>query len=298
MNIDNLKTFCAVAKVKSFSKATDEVYLTQSAISRQIAQLEQDLNTKLFIRKRDGIALTKQGDLLLERAKRIIADVETMKNVVSSAETEISGSLKVTMTVGTASMWMPFFVKDFGDKYPDIKLTIVADDEELDLSVREADVAIRPYIPNRPDLEQRLLQSFSMKLYASPEYLEEFGVPKKPEDLKSHRLLTFGDSKLTPYSEINWLLKLGLDKGEMHAPFVSVNSGSALFEMAEQGAGVASLSREYLQLKANRLVNILPDVEGTKVDMYYVYPKELESFKHITVLGDYLCEKLREKGIA
>ena len=190
MNIDNLKTFCAVAKVKSFSKASDEVYLTQSAISRQIAQLEQDLRTKLFIRKRDGITLTKQGELLLDRAKRIIADVETMRNVVSAAETEVSGALKVTMTVGTASMWMPFFAKSFGDRYPDIKLSIIADDEELDLSIREADVAIRPYISNRPDLEQKYLQSFSMKLYASPEYLEEHGVPKVPEDLKTHRFFS------------------------------------------------------------------------------------------------------------
>ena len=297
MNIDNLKTFCAVAKVKSFSKASDEVYLTQSAISRQIAQLEQDLRTKLFIRKRDGITLTKQGELLLDRAKRIIADVETMRNVVSAAETEVSGALKVTMTVGTASMWMPFFAKSFGDRYPDIKLSIIADDEELDLSIREADVAIRPYISNRPDLEQKYLQSFSMKLYASPEYLEEHGVPKVPEDLKTHRFLAFGSPKLTPYSDMNWFLKLGLPKGEMHTPHILVNAGAALFEMAEQGVGIASLSQEYLQLKSNKLVNILPDVEGTKVDMYYVYPKELEPFKHITVLGDYLCEKLREKGI-
>lgn len=298
MNIDNLKTFCAVAKVRSFSRASDEVFLTQSAISRQIAQLEQDLNTKLFIRRRDGITLTKQGELLLDRAKKIIADVETMRNVVSSAETEISGSLKVTMTVGTASMWMPFFVKDFGDKYPDINLSIVADDEELDLRVREADVAVRPYIPNRPDLVQKYLQAFTMRLYASPEYLEEYGIPKTPEDLKKHKLLSFGDTRLTPYSEVNWSLKLGLEKGEMHRPYVSVNSGSALFEMAEQGVGIASLSQEFLYLKPNRLVNVLPDIEGAKVDIYYVYPKELESFRHITVLGEYLEERLREKGIA
>lgn len=287
MDVNQLKTFCSVAKLRSFSKASNEVHLTQSAISRQVAQLEEDLGVRLFIRKRDGIVLTQQGELLLDRARKIVADVETLRNVVAATDMNVKGSLKVSMTVGLASMWVPFFLKKFGEQYPDVSLEILANDEDVILESREADVAIRPLMKGRPDLEQKYLQTFNMKLYASPEYLEKFGIPKTVEDLKNHRLLDYGRGP-TPYDEMSWHMKLGLDYGEAHKPYISVNSGSSLFELAEQGLGITALAEEFIAVKPNSLVNVLPEVKGTDVDIFYIYPKELAQFKHITILGDYL----------
>src|SRR5262249_39585457 len=156
-----------------------------------------------------------------------------------------------------------------------------ANDEELDLSLNKSDVAIRPYIPHQPEYIQRYLTTFNLRIYASPEYLKKFGEPKTPEDLDHHRLLVFGSDTAHPYGNINWLLHLGTRNDEPRVPYLRINLGPGLQQMAEAGLGIVALSQEYPAIHTSNLVNILPDIQGPSVDIYYVYPKSLSHFRRV-----------------
>jgi len=176
-----------------------------------------------------------------------------------------------------------------------MKLTILGNDQELDLAIRQADVAIRPAMLHQPDLVQQYLMTWHLKLYASKSYLEQFGVPEKIEDLNDHQLLTFAEDTTSPYGNINWLLRLGAQLNQQRTPYLSINSTQGLQQAAEAGLGIAAISIEYPGLKNSKLIQVLPQVEGPEIDIYYVYPGQLKHSKRVTVLGDYLADVLKQQ---
>src|SRR5690606_12613720 len=160
----------AVADAGSFTHAGHELGLSQSAVSRQIGALEGELRVPLFHRHARGLILTEQGELLYRTAHDVF-------NKLASAKTRLMDSKD-----------KPF--------------------RELDLSMREADVAIRLRRPVQPDLIQRKLFTVHNHVYASPEYLKAYGTPKTPEDLDHHKILTFGPPPAY-LKDVNWLETYG-----------------------------------------------------------------------------------------
>src|SRR5208282_376611 len=131
------------------------------------------------------------------------------------------GPLKVTTTVAFGSAWLTPRMREFLDLHPEIEVTVVVDDNELDLSMREADVAIRMSPPRQPDLVQRHLMTVRYHIYASSEYLKRFGTPQKPEDLDKHRIVIFGEEVRPPVRAINWLWEAGARPGYDRRPIFS-----------------------------------------------------------------------------
>src|SRR4029077_903884 len=115
------------------------------------------------------------------------------------------GPLKVTTTVSFGSAWLTPRIREFLDLSPEIQVSLVVDDSELDLSMREADVAIRMSPPRQPDLVQRHLMTVRYRIYASTDYVKRFGTPHKPEDLDKHRLIVYGEDGRPPVRNVNWL---------------------------------------------------------------------------------------------
>ncbi|AIL12846.1 hypothetical protein IM40_03900 [Candidatus Paracaedimonas acanthamoebae] len=187
-------------------------------------------------------------------------------------------------------------MKGFLKKYPNMKISIVGTDESLDLQAREADVAIRPFVPKNPELVHLYLLSYPLGLYASKEYLAEYGIPRKPEDLDNHRLLAFSKDKKITFGNVDWHLNLGCKPGQTRMPFIQVNSALGLTKLAQDGMGIVSLSKYHEVLKGSKLIEILPNIEGPIIDIHYVYPKKLENQKRITALGEYLVEALEKES--
>lgn len=290
---EKLKTFHSVAKFSSFTQTGEFLNLSQSSISRQIQDLEYQLKHKLFIRHPTNLILTEEGKILHKAVEKMMANLETAYTLIEEEGKESQGLLRVTTTSALATLWLSRFTPGFLKKYPKMRLTIIGNDQELDLMVRQADVAIRPYIESHPDLKQILLTTFHLGLYASPQYLKEFGTPLKPEDLDHHRLLVFGDYSAHPYGNINWVLKVGSSPHKERIPYMCINSSQGLMWSAEAGLGIAGLSQEYAGENTN-LVRVLPDVVDTPtIDLYYVYHSHFSNSKRITTLCDYLIEKLR-----
>ncbi|MBA3814662.1 MAG: LysR family transcriptional regulator [Alphaproteobacteria bacterium] len=289
---DKLRVFYHVAKAKSFNRAAHNLNISQSALSRSIQLLEHLLKVQLFNRVPRGLVLTKQGEILFEKAKEMFVSLEDAKSAIQAETKEPKGSLKVASTVALASLWLVEILPGFLKLYPEIEFDIIGHDENLDVKAREADVAIRPFIEGQPDLIQQYLFSCFLQLYASPQYIKKFGCPSTVHDLDNHRIITFGESTIRPYGDIDWPLRIGVKANHMRKPYISINSSKGACRLAELGLGIVALSKEFPGIEKLNLINILPDIKGPVVDLYYVYPAALKSSKRVQEFGKFLSDTI------
>ena len=298
MDWDKLRVFHAVAEAGSFTHAGEVLNLSQSAVSRQISALEESLNLPLFHRHARGLILTEQGELLYRTARDVFSKLAMTEALLTESRERAQGPLKITTTVAFGSLWLTPRIKDFLDAFPDIQVTMVLFDGELDLAMREADVAIRMMPPRQPDLVQRHLLSMNYRIFAAPAYIEAHGEPKTPEDLDAHRIIVYGDDARVPapVTNVNWLLDAGASPDRPRRPVLEVNNIYGIYRAVKSGLGIAALP-EYLCNEADNLVPILPEMKGPKFDAYFVYPEELRHSRRITVFRDYLLSKISESAM-
>ncbi len=293
MDWDKLRVFHAVAEAGSFTHAGEALNLSQSAVSRQISALEESLSVPLFHRHARGLILTEQGDLLYRTAREVFAKLAMTEAMLSESKDRPKGPLKVTTTVAFGSAWLTPRIREFLDLYPEIQVTVVVDDTELDLSMREADVAIRMTPPRQPDLVQRHLMTVRYHAYASPEYLKKHGTPQRPEDLDKHRIVIYGTDARPPIRNASWLLEAGARPGLERHPILAINNLYAIVRALEGGLGIASLP-SFMEAETNGLVRVLPDLLGGEFEAFFVYPEELRTSKRIAVFRDFLLRKVAE----
>ncbi|MSO90366.1 MAG: LysR family transcriptional regulator [Acetobacteraceae bacterium] len=292
MDWDKLRVFHAVAEAGSFTHAGETLNLSQSAISRQISALEENLSVPLFHRHARGLILTEQGETLNRTVREVFAKLAMTEALLTESKEKPAGRLKVTTTVGFGSSWLAPRLQGFLDAYPDISVTLLLDDMELDLAMREADVAIRFNLPRQPDLVQRHLMTMHLSICASAEYLKKYGVPQRVEDLDAHRLILFG-SHHPPVEDINWLAEAGRRPRSPRRALLEVNSILAMQMVIRSGLGIGALP-DYLVEENDGLVRLLPDVKVPKVDVYFVYSDELRNSKRVAVFRDFLLARLAE----
>ncbi len=293
MDWDKLRVFHAVAEAGSFTHAGEALNLSQSAVSRQISALEESLSVPLFHRHARGLILTEQGELLFRTAREVFAKLAMSESLISESKDRPKGPLKITTTVAFGSIWLTPRIREFLDLYPEIQVSLVVDDSELDLSMREADVAIRMSPPRQPDLIQRHLVSVQVHIYGSPEYLKKYGMPQRAEDLDDHRLIVYGEDVRPPTPGVNWLIDTGAKPGRDRRPILAVNNTYGMLRAVKSGLGLASLP-DFVAAENNSLVRVLPELSGPPNEAYFVYPEELRSSKRISVFRDFLLRKVAE----
>lgn len=293
MDWDKLRVFHAVAEAGSFTHAGEALNLSQSAVSRQISALEESLNVPLFHRHARGLILTEQGELLYRTARDVFAKLSMTEAMLVESKEHPKGPLKVTTTVAFGSTWLTPRIREFLTIYPDIYLTLLVDDSELDLGMREADIAIRMASPRQPDLIQRHLMGIRFHLYAHRSYLEQRGVPRTPQDLDRHDLIAFPGDVRAPIPNINWLLEIGESAQGARKSILRINNMYAIFRAVESGLGIAALPDYMIDGQAD-ILRLLPELDGPKVDAYFVYAEELRHSKRIAVFRDFLVRKVAE----
>lgn len=293
MDWDKLRVFHAVAEAGSFTHAGDTLNLSQSAVSRQISALEDALQVPLFHRHARGLILTEQGDALNRTVREVFAKLAMTEALLTESKEKPAGRLKVTTTSGFGTLWLAPRLGRFLEKYPDVSMTLLLDDADLDLAMREADVAIRLHAPKQPDLVQRHLMTVRWRVLASPAYLAKHGTPQKLEDLDQHKLVLFG-SRNEPVPDINWLAEAG-HQGQARRPVLEVNSLQAMRFALRSSVGIGMLP-EYMHKESHGLVQILADCDVPKFDAYFVYPEELRNSKRVAVFRDFLLSELQDKS--
>ena len=293
MDWDKLRVFHAVAEAGSFTHAGESLNLSQSAVSRQISALEESLSVPLFHRHARGLILTEQGELLFKTAREVFAKLAMAEGLISESKDRPKGPLKITTTVAFGSIWLTPRIREFLDLYPEIQLSLVVDDSELDLSMREADVAIRMSPPRQPDLIQRHLVSVQVHIYASTEYIQKYGMPQRAEELEEHRIIVYGEDARPPVPGVNWLLEVGVRSGQDRRPILTVNNTYGMLRAIMSGLGLAALP-DFVANEHSGLVRVLPEVSGPPNEAYFVYPEELRTSKRISVFRDFLLRKVAE----
>jgi DNA-binding transcriptional LysR family regulator len=292
MDWDKLRIFHAVADAGSFTHAGHELLLSQSAVSRQVSALEEDLHVTLFHRHARGLILTEQGEVLYRTAHEVFTKLNAAKTRLMDSKEKPSGALRITTTVGLGSVWLTPRMTEFMELYPDILVTLLLEDGELDLSMREADVAIRLRRPVQPDLIQRKLFTVHHHLYASVDYVKKHGIPKSIEDLDKHKIVTFGETE-GYLTNLNWLESIGRSEGSPRQPVLRVNNAYGLRRAVQAGAGIASLA-DYIVAADSNLVQIDLPLEAPQFDTYFVYPEELKETKRVTAFRDFIVGKAKE----
>ena len=291
MDWDKLKVFHAAAEAGSFTHAGEQLGLSQSAVSRQVSALEQALSVSLFHRHARGLILTEQGELLYRTAHDVFMKLEAARAQLIDSREKPHGELKVTTTVGIGVAWLTPRIGEFLDLYPDIRLTLITTDQELDLAMREADVAIRLRQPVQPDLIQRKLFSVHFHAYASPEYLKKFGTPRHHDDLDKHRILLLGGGNIPTFLQNrHWLLEVGRNGKGPRLPVLTIHNILGLLAACRRGLGIALLP-DYLVGDNGGLVQLLGESDQIALEAYFVYPEELKSVARVQVFRDFLVSK-------
>ncbi|GEQ97802.1 LysR family transcriptional regulator [Iodidimonas gelatinilytica] len=294
MDWDRLRIFHIVAEAGSFTTAAKKLHVSQSAASRQVRALEESLNVVLFNRHARGLVLTQEGEQLFRTAREVMQKLETAEQSLLEAKGAPRGTLVVTTMISFGAVWLTPHLTEFVRRYPEIDLQLNLADEDLDLAKRDADVAIRFHAPHQADLIQRPFVKINHHIYASTDYLKRKGVPKTPEDLDHHDIITYGPTPPEAIKDINWTLTLGAH-GRQRRPVLQVNNTYAVLQAIEAGIGMAAIP-DYLVSHRKGLVRLLPDIDGPAFETYFVYPQELRGSKRVGLFRDFIFEQVRKAG--
>jgi len=293
MDWDKLRVFHAVAEAGSFTHAGDTLNLSQSAVSRQISALEEALSVPLFHRHARGLILTEQGEALNRTVREVFAKLAMTEALLTESRDKAAGRLKVTTTVGFGSTWLAPRLPPFLEAHAEVTVSLLLDDGDLDLAMREADVAIRMHPPKQPDLIQRHLMEIEWIVCAAPSYIAKYGTPATVEELDAHKLVLFGDYH-APVADINWLAEAGRRPSSPRRAVLEVNNLSSMVTTIKSGIGIGALPN-WMGADLDGLVRLLPEAKRPKVDCFFVYPEELRNSKRVAVFRDFLLARLHER---
>ena len=293
MDWDKLKIFHTVAEASSFTKASTILNLSQSAISRQIQGLESDLKVQLFERHARGLVLTENGEYLYKSAHEVISKLKDVESNLSGYKNKLNGKLTVTTVVSFGTTWLTPRIKEFMDLNPEIEIELIFDDRELDLSTRQADVAIRMRRPTQLNLIQKKFVNFNYHIFGSNEYLEKNGYPKTLKDLDKHKFITYGKGAPSPVYNPDWVLKLGAKEGKKRKSVMKVNSVYGLLLAVQSGVGLAALP-DYIAYNIPNLTKILPDETGKPTETHFVYPASLKNNARLMAFRNFIFSKVSE----
>ena len=291
MDWDKLKIFHAVTQAGSFTKAAEVLNLSQSAISRQIQSLEYELKTTLYERHARGLSLTENGEVLYKTANEVISKIKDVESDLMDKKDKPSGKIVVTTVVGFGGIWLTPRIQEFMEKNPNIEVELIVTDQELDLSTREADIAIWMRQPKQLNYIQKKIIDINYHIYGSSKYLEKHGVPRTVKDLDKHKLITYGRGTPSPLSQKEWILKLGTKTKRKSV--MKVDNIYALLLAVDSGVGLAALP-DYMVTGRSGLVKVLGDTSGPKYEAHFVYPQSLKNVARVQAFRDFIFSKVNE----
>jgi len=269
--IDAMQAFVAVADLQGFAPAARKLGLSASNVTRLIAALEQRLGARLLQRTTRQVALTDAGARYLERARRILADVEEAEGSAQDERTRPGGRLVISAPIGFGRLHVSPVVTAYLKRYPEVAVDLRLSDRMVNLVEEGADLAIR--IGHLPDstLVARHVGEMRRIVVASRDYLARRGEPKTPAAIASHDITQFGAMTAAP----DWrFVEDGREVRVATTPRFSTNSADAAIQYAEAGGGLTRvLAYQAAEaLKARRLQIVLAAFEQPALPIHIVYP--------------------------
>ncbi len=260
MTIEQLRVLVSVYHSGSFTNAAELLGQTPSAISRKISQLEKQLNVSLFTRTTRRINVTEQGRIIAEKAQQAL-------NVINDIEDNVSvsphGKIKIDAPTPFLEHCILPYLNDFFVQYPKIEIELASFDEQINLIEKQVDMAFRIGDMKDSTLHYRSIGRSKLRILASPSYIEQYGLPTSPAELKQHRCIGFSH----PLSLNHWPLKQEGADGLTIDPFLTVSSGSLIRQAALSGMGIVCLA-DFMTSHDLMAGKLLPILETSTIDYY------------------------------
>ena len=269
--IETMQAFVTVADHKGFAPAARKLGLSASAVTRMVAALEERVGARLLQRTTRSVMLTDAGERFLERARRILADVEEAEGAVQAERTQPTGRIVVSAPLGFGRRHVTPLMSTYLKRYPDVAGDLRLSDRMVNLVEEGIDVAVR--IGHLPDssLVARAVGDMRRMVVASPDYLAAHGEPHHPSEIAAHRTVHFGALSAAP----DWrFVEDGREVRVACAPRFTTNSADAAIYHAEQGGGLTRvLAYQAAEgLASGRLKAVLVDYEIAPLPIHLVYP--------------------------
>lgn len=287
-----MRAFTTVVEAGSFVRAAELMEVSKTAVSRLVADLEARLGTRMLHRTTRKLSLTPEGEVFLERCRRLLQDLEEAEAELSAHAGEAVGQLRINVPVTFGLLHLAPLWPAFMAMHPKVALDVTLADRVVDLVDEGYDLAVRIARLQTSSLVSRQLTSTRLVLCASPEYLQRHGVPGHPSEIAGHAVISYT------------LLSTG-DQWEFHGPQgpVSVkvsprmrtNSGDTCCVAALQHQGIV-LQPSFLvspHLASGALVEILPQYRSIELGVYAVYPSRKHLMPKVRVLIDFLANAFR-----
>ncbi|MFJ5297674.1 LysR substrate-binding domain-containing protein [Pseudomonas sp. NPDC088368] len=288
-----IKVFTRIAESGSFSRAAQELGLSQPSTSRIVTGLETRLGVKLLLRTTRNVALTDAGVAFLERARQAAADLEDAEDAARGIDS-LRGTLRVAVPIVYGSRAIIPALPAFLARYPDLRVEITMRDERQNLVAAGVDVAIRMGTLEDSTFGARQLASVARVLVASPSYLASRGVPQTPEDLPFHDALLHEQS--FPEKSTLKVCKAGVEQVVMLRGRLKVDAAPGILAAALAGLGIANVTTIMAEkaLREGRLVQLLPDYDIEPLKAFAVFPSGPKPSAKVRALVTHLIAALAE----
>ncbi len=291
-NLNNMLIFAKVAELGGISSAARALHMPKSTVSRRLSQLESELGIRLLQRTTRAVHLTEAGRIYFQHCRRVAEEVHNASASVSSMLEKPRGILRIGASVTMGQQLVAPLIGEFINRYPDVQIELNLTNRRVDLIAEGYDMVIRVGHLDDSSLISKHLGSAFGKLYASPDYLQQQGVPVEVTDLLSHRLLIMSDT-ISPHQ---WTLVNSDNHQETIAfqAFATVNDFAVIKRLAVDGVGIAKMP-DYLavnELRQGLLQEVLTDWRTPAFSYYAVYPSRRGVPLKVRAWLDFLLEKL------
>ncbi|WP_162950354.1 LysR family transcriptional regulator [Rhizobium jaguaris] len=290
-----MDVFVEVAELHSFSAAGRKLRLSPSAVSKLVTRLEDRLGTRLLVRTTRALQLTPEGEMYLERARRILADIQETERVVAAGGAAVPrGRLRVSASVAVGVHYVVPLIPDFLARYPEIELDLSLNDSIIDIVGERADVAIRSGLLRDSSLKARKLLESRRVIVAAPAYVAAHGMPATPDDLDRHNCLTFN---FRPTAE-GWPFRDPATGSGFVKPVygnLQANNGPTVRSLCLAGLGLARVGYFHVQpdIEAGALVPVLEDFNAGDIELIHaVYAGHDHLAARIRAFIDFLASRI------
>jgi DNA-binding transcriptional LysR family regulator len=269
--IDAMQAFVAVAELEGFAPAARKLGLSPSGVTRLIAALEERLGARLLQRTTRSVALTDAGARYLERARRILADLEEAEASIQAERTRPSGRLVVSAPIGFGRLHVSPVMSEYLKRYAEVSGELRLADRMVNLVEDGVDLAVRIGHLADSSLVARHVGDMRRLVVASPGYLKAHGEPRTPEAIASHQTIQFGGAAASP----DWrFVRDGNDVRVTPVPRLTTNSSDAAIQYAVRGGGLTRVLAYQAAdaIKAGRLKILLTKFEPPSLPIHVVYP--------------------------
>lgn len=280
------RAFLVAAEEGSFSAAARALRMAQPTVGRQVAALEDELGVALFERVGHGLELTAAGLALVDHVRAMGEAAAGVSRVATGRTEAIEGSVAITASELVAAHVLPPILARVREAHPRISLEIVASNDARDLRRREADVAVRNFQPDQPDLVAKKIADRHARLYATPGYLARLGEPVTREALARADFFGFDRSDRL----VQGLRAMGLDVGPANFPLVTENH-LVMWEMCRAGLGICIVMDEVGD-RDPTVRRVLPDLPPFPVPIWLTAHREVRTSRRVRVVFDLLAAGL------